>query len=630
MTEGNTFEELVHEAFIAPLRSVLIIDDQYPTWEEIFNSKITANEHSEKITKTSSEKDWQQPNTAAEILTLIKEFRTQNPGFIIDIHDGVSGNASEKIDGNETPRELANHLHQSDLLVLDYNLEGAESGTGGKSARKILSSVLKNQHFNLMIIHTSDPLDDVMHQCIRSLLSACSTKYDENTSKKIEELEKLILEKEDSGEFYRTEIDQKIDVGTYIQMRHPNNGLPKELGNFIRGKGPFSDLHAWAQELSLDRSQMKTFFFWAIKEFEKKQKAEFTTNPPEGLSWKISDTCKWLRTSQDFVCFVEKGTKSLLSEVQNALVDWKPTPSRLLSAKYRHEISRAGAGAEDTTLQKKHAFAKFYQTIREPGAPSLPKKQIELLRAYRLKNHVSRQSEMLSFLVEDNVADFGQRIYQADEASQFTFHEHYGVNLECDEDKKLAISQYNHYVSCLPAQKKGTEDDWHEQLDSGHIFKLDGAWWVCATPACDLQPGQNTIAFKNGGDTSLRPFTAMKLHPISDPHKLSSQHINSGSYCYVEHEGKILALGVKSLTEDSSEPAVQKVSWRTFIARDGGVIKKGTLSVLEIQLELDDMQIKSNHKDAEVVAKLRYEYALNYIQRIGTSVSRIGLGYLGS
>ncbi len=30
---------------------------------------------------------------------------------------------------------------------------------------------------------------------------------------------------------------------------------------------------------------------------------------------------------------------------------------------------------------------------------------------------------------------------------------------------------------------------------------------------------------------------------------------------------------------------------------------------------------------ATLVAKLRYEYALNYIQRVGSSVSRIGLGY---
>jgi len=40
------------------------------------------------------------------------------------------------------------------------------------------------------------------------------------------------------------------------------------------------------------------------------------------------------------------------------------------------------------------------------------------------------------------------------------------------------------------------------------------------------------------------------------------------------------------------------------------------------------MKIKSEQKEAQVIAKLRYEYALNYIQRIGVSVSRIGLGYV--
>ncbi len=67
--------------------------------------------------------------------------------------------------------------------------------------------------------------------------------------------------------------------------------------------------------------------------------------------------------------------------------------------------------------------------------------------------------------------------------------------------------------------------------------------------------------------------------------------------------------------------------WRCFIAhyRQSG---NAPLTELELQLELDDMKIKSNHKDAIIIAKLRYEYALNYIQRVGTSVSRIGLGYV--
>lgn len=627
MAESSAFINLVREAFIAPLRSVLIVDDQYPTWEEIFNKKVTGSNHSEKIEANSSNKKWHEPSTADEVLRLVSEFRSQKPGFVIDIHDGVSSNAAEKTAGSETPKELADHLHQSDLLILDYNLEG-EGGTGGDIARKILSYVLDNEHFNLVVVHTSEDLDKAIQECLCALMQTCSSQYDEQCTAKIDFLDEIITEREDEGDFDRTLIIEKLDMASYIQARHPDGGLRSALGEFMQGKGAFAALYAWAGELGLDVQQKKVFFYWAIHVFEKRYQDGFTKKPPKGLSWHISENCKWLRTSRGFACFVKKGPENLLAELENAIVNWKPTPSRLLSAKYRDEISRIGVEIEDTSLRQKHAFAKFYETIRNPGKAGLPEDQINILRRHKLKDHVSRQSEMLSFLVEESVADFGQKIYDADAVAGFTFQGHYGVNLTVEKDNKCAINQYNHYVCCLPSKKNVSQNPGPEQLDSGHVFKLDNTWWVCATPACDLQPGQSTIAFEKGADSSLRPFTALQLYLVPNVNELTSRHINSGSYCYVEYEGKILGLGVKEFGKDSKHPAVQKVNWRSFVAKNGGVVAEGTLELLELQLELDEMRIKSNHKEVEVVAKLRYEYALNYIQRVGVSVSRIGLEYV--
>lgn len=628
MTEVNTFNELVREAFITPLRSVLIIDDQYPTWEEIFKSKVTDGNQSVETGASVVNKSWIGSATAAEVLSLISEFRSQKPGFIIDIHDGVSKGSSKKTAGSETPEELADHLHQSDLLVLDYNLEGVDAGTGGEVARKILASVLDNHHFNLVVVHTSEDLDKVILECLIALMDRCKKQYDDEITDQLNELDDLIIEEESSGEFDRNDIHKKLDIASYIQARHPNKGWQIALGEFMQGKGAFADLHEWASELGLKNSQKKIFFYWAVSVFEARYSDDFTNSPAKSLAWHISESCKWLRTSRGFVCFVEKGPENLLAELESALVDWKPTPSRLLSAKYRHEISRIGAEVEDASLRKKHAFAKFYETISKPGKEDLPLEQIELLRQYKLKDHVARQSEMLSFLVEDNVANFGERIYATDAANDFNFQNHYGVNLSNAEDNNAAISQYNRYICCLPSKEDISGELGSEQLDSGHIFKLGESWWVCATPACDLQPGQSTIAFGKGMDQSLRPFTAMQLHPVNNLNDLTNRHINSGSYCYVEYEGKILGLGVKSPKDDSRNPAVQKVDWRAFVAQRGGLIESGKLQLVELQLEFDEMKIRSNHKEAVVVAKLRYEYALNYIQRVGASVSRIGLGYV--
>lgn len=610
-----------------PLRSVLIVDDQYPTWEEIFAEKVLDVPSGNSDTDVVKIKKWHTLVTAQEVMRLVRQFREHKPGLIIDIHDGVSANHAGGRTGSETPEELADHLHQSDLLILDYNLEGAEAGTGGDTARKILASVLNNQHFNLVVVHTSEDLDNVINECLRALLTSCTSQYCEALKEQIDLLDKDIVAQEDRELFDRSVILDKLDMTTYIAARHPAGGQQNALGQFMSGKGAFALLSEWASELALQPAQRRIFFYWAVGQFEKKYINNFSNNPPPLLDWHITDTCKWLRTSRGFVCFVKKGPENLMAELEAALLDWKPTPSRLLSAKFRNEISRFGAEVEETSLKQKHAYAKFYETICNPGSNDLPAEHTELLRTHRLKNHVARQSEMLSFLVEDTVADFGRKIYQADVASGLTYHEHYRVDLSKDTEKKQAISEYNRYVCCLPSRESEDGKCAPEQLDSGHIFKLGDTWWVCATPACDLQPGQSIIAFNKGEDASLRPFTAIRLHP-SSPDVLSHNHINSGSYCYVEYKGKILGLGIRSPKDDVSSPAIQKVDWRAFVAEHGGMIENRILSLLEIQLEFKDNSIKSEPKKAEVVAKLRYEYALNYIQRVGSSVSRIGLGYV--
>lgn len=630
LSEATTFEGLVREAFIEPLRSVLIVDDQYPTWEEIFNLNLIGSAHSESLKNSSEKKKWHEPATANEVSGLIKEFRNQKPGFVIDIHDGVSGESKSVSCAGESPAELADHLHQSDLLVLDYNLEGINPGTGGDTARKILASVLKNQHFNLVVIHTSEDLEDTIYECLRSLMVRRSTSFDENCKANIDKIEDQIMEGEDEGDFDRSDIYEKLDMASYINARKSEDCFNKAFGDFMASRGGFSNLSSWADSLNLSMSEKKSFFYWSIDTFEKKYSNEFSETSFDGLSWSISDDCKWLRTSRGFVCFVKKGPENLIAELERAIVDWRPTPSRLISAKYRHEMSRMGAEVEDTSLRQKHAFAKFYDTIRNPGDSNLPPSQISLLRRLKLKDHVARQSEMLSFLVEDNVADFGQKIFDTDESEGSVFHSYYGVELERDSEHQKAISEYNRYVCCLPSKKNAFGVLKPEQLDSGHIFRLDGSWWVCATPACDLQPGQNTIAFKKGADESLRPFTALRLYEVKNLEALTDRHINSGSYCYIESGGEIVGLGLKSPKDDSKNPAVQKVDWRAFVALRGGMIEEGKLPILELCLELDGMNMKSENKDAEVVAKLRYEYALNYIQRIGTSVSRIGLEYVSS
>lgn len=610
MTEVTNFSSLVHEAFIEPLRSVMIVDDQYPTWDEILNERLNDESKNAELSGRSNGKTWQADPTGP--IKVIQQFRKQKPGLIIDIHDAST----------PTDAEQADHLHQSDLLVLDYNLEGDRSGLGGAKARSILQSVLSNNHFNLVVVHTGEAvLSDVFFDCLLGLIASCTSQFDDAIVKDLAALDERLDELGDADEFDRGLLSEKFGMKEYLALRHPSATMKSNLRQFMTPDGDFADINNWGKETGLVKKDLRTFFYWVIREFEKTKIDIFGTDVVEGLKWKCVEDCIWLRTVRGFVTFVEKGPEDLLGALQAALENWQPTPSRLISAKYRHELSSVGVEAEDRTLLKAHVFAHFYKDFCAPTRKGLTDEEGERLRTAKLKAHVTRQSEAIAFHIEDEVVRFGEKIRQTDEKTDAGFAAHYGIDLEEEgaAEGQKAIAHYNSYVSTLPLK---SEDD---QLDSGHIFKWNSEWWVCATPACDLQPGQNTTAFI-GTSSKQRPFTALRLLPVPAK-QVTPDHINSGLFCFVEQSpGDVICLGLEAI-DSSTSVTNGKATWRTFVAAENGHIVENKMQLVIPKFVKDKLTLEPN-QEAEIIAKLRYEYALNYIQRVGTSVTRIGLGYL--
>lgn len=587
-------QSLIKEAFIDPIRSVLIVDDQYPTWEEVLNEQLPEENRDPELNKRSEKKNWRDEPTGT--LSVINQFRKQKPALIIDIHDA--------------PESMADHLHQSDLLILDYNLEGVSSGLEGRLAREILRSVLRNQHFNLVVVHTQEKqLKEVFYNCLVSLSIPLHPSL-ENQKALVNKVRRRLDELLDEEKYNPKELPDYFDLDTYLKLRHPATSSDAVIADYMRGDGPLSRLHEWAEKLELKGAEKKGFAYLAIEEFEKARTDIFSDELFDGLNWTQEDKHLWLRTGRGFVTFVEKDHQDLLSELQASLQTWKPSPSRLLSAKVRHEISCNGVEAEDRTLSKTRVFAYFYDLISRGGG--------EEKRAALIREHLNRQTEALTSQIAPAVVKFGESIFATDSESGNTFASHYGVDLSNDEERLIAATHFNSYISTLPLV---TGDD---HLDCGHIFRMNSEWWVCATPACDMEPGQNTIAFV-GESNELRPFTALKLTEVKEE-TLTDRQINSGMYCFAETKpGSIRCLGLPTQDADNGGWGSEKVTWRTFVAKNDGRFSGGKFDLIRPRLNAEKLELQPD--TATVVAKLRYEYALNYIQKVGVSVTRIGLGY---
>ena len=146
---NDHYRNFVDEAFVEPIRSVLIVDDQYPTYDEVLRHRDSAKSDQGYV----SEKNWQK--NPERIRKVIRRFRKNDPPLLVDIHDG------QNVDP-ESETVVAEHLHQSDLLVLDYNLEGTTGG--GARAIETLRHLTSNDHFNLVVIYTNEDIDNVFRE----------------------------------------------------------------------------------------------------------------------------------------------------------------------------------------------------------------------------------------------------------------------------------------------------------------------------------------------------------------------------------------------------------------------------------------------------------------------------------
>jgi hypothetical protein len=118
------------------------------------------------------------------------------------------------------------------------------------------------------------------------------------------------------------------------------------------------------------------------------------------------------------------------------------------------------------------------------------------------------------------------------------------------------------------------------------------------------------------------PFVAVKLHPIEQIDTIDDRAARSARYIFIRVDGTLKAFCYNSPTAEDAAP-----SWFPLLADKKGVLGEGfTFDVL--MPEIADEGVMHRPAKATIVAQLRYEYALNLVQRLGGTLTRIGLDYV--
>lgn len=580
------YKDLIKEAFIGPIRTVTIIDDEYPTLVSLLNSKIG---HQDAL------KNNQTNEANLERLKNIISMCHDQYKWSVDVFDGNCPRLGE----NE---EMPLHLNHSDLVILDYHLNGEPTVDGGQRARNIIKTLNLNNHFNIVLVHTKgndgeiesvfkDILLDLYHiQIPDDLLpapeteSAVSTWLDDNEGGKdcpwiIHNFSELLF----------------LDV-----LRCPD---PKKALNTKHPKYPFpgfkNDIIEIAKKINISQEELVK---WKMLELLKNSIS--TDNSVKGIpKWHWDkEGYNYIGTGRVFVSVIKKSdvenpSSELYEALNLSLTQFNPSPMRLLMAKMRHELDERGIEQASLIIENRYTQAAWlYDLINNYTNPLAHDKAIDLhweQLARSTKEELRKFSTSLSntiLRIDPNKKQIIKHFFK-----------------DCVGNNGLALGHLNAFACSTPVM--------NSHLITGSVLKMDNDYWICLTPACDLVPGQRLGQWSERIGKEYLVFKGVKLNSINI--NKANESASSNEFLYLNINGKPLSYNL-----GDGNPI-----WDTFYANNLGKLSNDkSVKLLCIRKQDDNLILKE--VIACVIAELRYEYALNFLHKFGSNQTRVGLGFV--
>jgi hypothetical protein len=320
-----------------------------------------------------------------------------------------------------------------------------------------------------------------------------------------------------------------------------------------------------------------------------------------------TDGPKWVAKGNLFSVIVNKQepVNVLVSRLHEALTSWNPSPLRVLMVHARASLEKVGTNADVKVLDTPRRQAGWL--LRILSANSMED------RTRHTQDLYGRLFERLIKHIDNNVFEFGSRLFpQSDRPA---------VELALEMAAATGVSKEWIYHAlnehlCSDSYTDGA-------ITTGVVFKAvkDGNtnYWLCATPACDLVPGQNSTGW-DGELAPYRPITAVRLTSVPGAMRKRLEDATQGRYIFVFLDETPLVLQV-------TDEQTRKMKLETLFLRDGGNIRSSRFSGLFIGKGQDDIPAMMNI-DFESIALLRSDYANKFLAESGHQRARIGVDFV--
>ena len=632
------YEEAIQDSFIKkPLRTVLLIDDDFPTYSDLCNGDTT---HSQKDRACSLYGGFRQLDMLCDIENTVEEVE-------------------------------ADRLRKSDLVVLDYHLtRNSEDNT---RAIQLLRQLSISHHFNTVVVYTAAPnQDDVWLDIIAALSggwSAITASLDGEPKQHWESLSEADTlpspTKDAIMQFARRGILRAIDRDTL-------KTAVDELAN-----------------LGVPANHCSKIVEYLVAKELANRAGVYAAEPSGHAVGDYANGKRWLQVGNAFVVIMQKvdgtdalpETDAIMTALKEALLDWRPNVIQVLISEIQNALELEGLAGSDTLLRKPDMqVALTYNLLKEVGAVDLAQNVCIRIPIMSLVDKVVDSIRRRLSTHEDLLAKFEKAVVGDLRSSGWTIDKWpkdekliaAATDLaRTQEAKKTAIMfRLNHFLS--------TEKFRRAHLTTGTVFyhRAKDEYFVVASPACDLVAGQGKpMQLWATAISPTIPMVAIRLHPAESIDKAlnaASQaghvfleigdeprafkvfsgvgHQPSYEVIFVRNEGrvrteegKIVFYGARLVAgaieamgtaiEATPIPVAEHPEGTSGNAQ-ASAQEVGALNVSETPEAVqpsDDAQANPTleHVTFEIIEQLRGVNATHLLQLIGQHLSRVGLDFVG-
>lgn len=624
MLENNfDYKPFLKEAYIQPIRTVTVIDDEYPTLEHL----VTKGKEGFKV------------DDIERLSDIIKVSRGEQFNWLLDVYDGKE----EVLEINNVSRRL----HHSDLLILDYHLDGEDDGLCQKSLN-IIKHLAENRHFNIVAVHTKGytgekgSVNDVLCDIIASLQAKPRT-VNLNDNLKAD-IESAIDDWSDDRPDIRKELLDSISKIDLLYLIH------NSLNSLFSPAFEDEKLQAFTNIFEQKPDEVKLIKPLLLKWLVNEKYREFEDIAPneavKHFDWGIENDINWIKTEDLFLTVVGKRTtqvNEIPEKLLSAMECWRPHPHKLILSKLRNDVESKGISASSNILNKKHLQAAWLKELL------ITKSNYESKTA--AWSTVSKLWEELATEIKGDLGDFTIRLLNALNIVETdkTKLLNYFVPPESATDE---LEQVKH-ANCFSCSRKIST----HHIITGHILKIGDNYLLCLTPICDLVPDQKNkdLNVENEQEIkALMPVTLVQMYDASEALKLTRESMRESLNLPQEHfpeltKTEVLQQVINYSTQnnllfiqpDGPEGDIKILSFtagldgkanpksKNYYIENQGIFQEGEAVNLHIAEPCNKgVELKVRPQKGIVVAELRYEYALNLLSRLGFAKSRVGLDFI--